>query len=757
MVSRSPAGRPSELTDSLAALRSETLNILLIAAGTVTWVGIAYYVVRLDEFWPGWGTLDLMLAAIAACFYLKRRSYRLASGALVAALLAGLAVFLLGQQGQSLVPFLLAPVVLIADTLLGSRVAVLAAIIASAMVAAVGPITGVPVPAPLALGALALTWLSVLTSWTTTRNLYTALHWSWSDAEHAERSLAEVRRYQGRLAATLRQLEEANYRLERANHALSWARAEADQARRLKAQFAAHISHELRTPINLIVGFSELMLGSPEKYGEAPLPRSYLADLTAVHRNARHLQGLIDDILDLSQIDAGEMPVIKDLTDVGAIVGEAVATARPLLERKGLSVRVDVASDLPMLRLDRLRIRQVMLNLLNNAARFTDEGGVSVRATRDGEHVVVEVSDTGVGINPREIGELFDPFHQLETSPTRGRGGTGLGLAISKRFIALHGGRIWARSEGVPGRGSTFGFSLPIREEDQAQRSEPDADDGATLTVHHWTLSAPPPEPTVVVLDDDPAIVRLFQRHLTGYQVLGAATPAEALDLAAVRRAHAIVTDLPAATQLDEWHRHWSELARRTGTRVLGCPMPSGRRVARTLGLVDYLVKPVTREALLESLRAVAPEARTVLIVDDEPQMVRLLDGMLRSADGQYRVIRAYDGAQALDVMRRITPDLVLLDLLMPQVDGLTVLERMREDAGLAAIPVVAVSARGAFEAISPSAAQTLVLIGDDVLPVSGLLRSVRATLDALPPTEARLEPNGRAHRGGPAASGAYE
>jgi signal transduction histidine kinase/DNA-binding response OmpR family regulator len=655
------------------------------------------------------------------------------------------------------VPFLLAPVILIADALLGSRAGLLTALAASASVAIAGPL-GDRLPASSSVGALGIIWLTALVSWATARNLYTALHWSWAGGAQAERNLAEVRSYQGRLAGALRQLEEANYRLERANHALTWARAEADQARRLKAQFAAHVSHELRTPINLIVGFAELMLANPEKYGGNPLPRAYLSDLTAVHRNARHLQGLIDDILDLSQIEAGEMPVIRDLTDVGAIVSEAVATARQLLERKGLAVEVVVTPGLPLLQVDRLRIRQVLLNLLNNAARFTEQGGVGVRAFRDDGHVVVEVRDTGVGIASRELGKLFEPFHQVETSPTRGRGGTGLGLAISKRFVELHGGLIWARSEGVPGRGSTFGFALPIQPAEEAPHYALAA---AGDTVHHWALPAAAPLPTVVVLDDDPAIVGLFQRHLEGYQVLGAADEGEAIELATSRRAHAIVTDLPAASQIDEWHRRWRDLASRTATRVLGCPMPSGRRVARSIGLVDYLVKPVTQAALFASVRAVAPGARTVLVVDDEPQMVRLLCGMLRSSSESYEFQRAYDGAQALDLMGRTTPDLVLLDLLMPQVDGLTVLEKMKQDPALAAVPVVAVSARGAFEAISPSAAQTLVLVSDDALPVNSLLRSMQATLDSLPPAEARPSAearagsNGRELRGGPAASAA--
>ena len=174
-------------------------------------------------------------------------------------------------------------------------------------------------------------------------------------------------------------------------------------------------------------------------------------------------------------------------------------------------------------------------------------------------------------------------------------------------------------------------------------------------------------------------------------------------------------------------------MASRSGLRVVGCPIPSGKRVARNLGLVDYLVKPVTREALLASISTVAPDARTALVVDDDPQMVRLISRLLRSSDLNIQPLRAHDGREALDLLRARRPDLVLLDLLMPQVDGFTVLEQMRADPALAVIPVVAVSARGAVEAITPSSARTMVVVGDSPLAVNQLLTSVETMIGTLP------------------------
>jgi len=254
-----PAKSSRELADSLVSLQSDTFGALLAAAGGLLWLGVVLYIVRFDDFWPGWGTLDLMLTLVGICFALKGRSYHLAAGLFVAELLAGIYVFVPAAERQPLVLSLFAPVVLIAGTLLGSRAAFLTALAASLAVGSAEPLLGASISPSLAAAALGLIWLTALTSWAATRNLYTALGWAWENNEEAERNLAEAREYQAKLVAALRQLEEANYRLERANYALTWARAEADQARRLKAQFAAHVSHELRTPINLVVGFAELM------------------------------------------------------------------------------------------------------------------------------------------------------------------------------------------------------------------------------------------------------------------------------------------------------------------------------------------------------------------------------------------------------------------------------------------------------------------------------------------------------------------
>ena len=729
-----PTAHPPGTIGEFAWLRAETMGSLAPMLAGLSWLATLPYLLAPDQFWPGWGVWLVTLGLLGAVGLLRTRAGELASALLVGALLLPPTAFAAASDWRGIAPYFYVPATLVATALLGSRAGAVTATISSGCT--VWIVTGGESAASSAVlvSACALIWASYLVAWLGGRNLLTVLDWAWTSSAEAERRLSESRDYQARLLTALRQVEEANYRLERANHALAWARSEADEARRVKAQFAAHVSHELRTPINLIIGFSDLMLNHPDTYADERIPRAYLGDLTALHRSARHLQGLIDDILDLAQIDVGEMPVIKDVTDIGGLVQEAVVTAGPLLRQKGLSVQVDVEPGLPLLHVDRLRVRQVVLNLLANAARFTDKGGVTVAIVCAAECVEVSVRDTGRGIRPSELGSLFQPFRQLEASLTRGRGGTGLGLAISKRFVELHGGTIWARSAGIPGQGSIFGFSLPMESRPAESPSGLRVDSS-----RRWETSATAPPPEVVVLDDDPAIRALFQRHLEGYRVLNADTEAAALALATQRQPHAVITDLPDADSMAGWLTRWSACARESATRVLACPMPSGRRVARNLGLVDYLVKPVTREALLESIQTVAPEATSVLVVDDDPNMLSLLARMLRSSSGRFRLLRACGGQEALDIMAEVTPDLVLLDLLMPQVDGLTVLERMRADPRLTRVPVVAVSARGVLEAILPSTARSIVLLSDEIMPVNRLLSSVRAILESLPPAEASV------------------
>jgi CheY-like chemotaxis protein len=307
-------------------------------------------------------------------------------------------------------------------------------------------------------------------------------------------------------------------------------------------------------------------------------------------------------------------------------------------------------------------------------------------------------------------------------------------------------------SSGVRGAGTVFTVRLPTHAP-IAAAERPAGRPARPL------LAGPGPDApaaSVVVLDGDPRVVGLYRRHLEEYAVHGAATEEEAVALIRDPGAHAVVVNTATLDDGDAWHRRWGAFARRHGVRVVGCAVPSPHRLARSAGLADYLVKPITREALLGAVGAACPDARTVAVVDDDPRMVRMIGRMLHSAERRYRVLRASGAEEGLALVRRARPDLVLLDLMMPgERDGLAMLERMRLEPALARIPVVAVSAQEPTDVFEPPDARLLSLVGDRGLTVSEMLKEVRALLGALPPAAVPAAPPAPAPRAASAASAA--
>jgi signal transduction histidine kinase len=310
--------------------------------------------------------------------------------------------------------------------------------------------------------AIAITASGVLTGlvgWAAMHTLLTATQWALFSFEQARQKIEEAREQRLELKQIQQDLIQANGELARLSDRLKAMHRAAEEARRAKEEFVANVSHELRTPLNMIIGFSEMIIQSPQVYG-ARLPSALLADITAIRRNSQHLAKLVDDVLDLSQVEAGRMALSKEWVSLQGIVDEVATAVRGLYESKGLYLQTEVPADLPPILCDSTRIRQVMLNLLSNAGRFTERGGVRLNAWREKDNVVVSVSDTGPGIAPEDQEKIFEPFQQLDGSIRRRHGGSGLGLSISKRFVEMHRGKMWLESE--VGVGTTFYFSLPL-------------------------------------------------------------------------------------------------------------------------------------------------------------------------------------------------------------------------------------------------------------------------------------------------------
>lgn len=553
--------------------------------------------------------------------------------------------------------------------------------------------------------------------------------WAWRGYDQAQRHLDTARQRQQELHQALDDLARANRQTVRMNDLLTSARRAVEQARQAKEEFVANVSHELRTPLNMIIGFSDMILDAPEVYDQV-LPPELMADVAAIKRNSKHLSGLVDDVLDLAEADTGYMHIFQETTSLPEIIGEAVEAVSALFESKGLTLDTHIEADLPDLYCDRTRIRQVIINLLSNAGRFTEHGGATVTAEHNAQKVRIKVIDTGTGVEPTKLARLFEPFQQADQSIRRRYGGTGLGLSISKRFIEMHGGRIWLESE--VGRGTTAIFTLPLQPDVARNDSE------RWLTPYNAFVARSEPShaphthvrPCVIVLEAQDALYHLVQRHIDDLDAVLTHTVPEARRAIADNAAIAVLIN-EATPSLD------SQVAARLGDLAFDIPIIScwvpGRQTAITnMGVQDYLIKPVSKDDLIKSIQRVAPEAQTMVLADDDADARQLFGRLLASMERGYRVIDAEDGLETLQLLRQEHPDLLLLDLVMPNQDGFAVIEQKAADDEIRDIPVVILSAQDPDQ--DPIISKQLVVTRQHGLSTRDLMASIRAMVPALRP-----------------------
>lgn len=611
-------------------------------------------------------------------------------------------------------------IVILANGLLAERLALAWAMAICLIVLAAGSTLDI-LPVQQSLQAALLIATSVLAAWVSTRPTRIAVEWAWNSYQTALEKTKDLRDHQVQLHRTVTMVQRANERLEQMNRELAHAREAADESRRLKAEFAANVSHELRTPLGHIIGFATMMMTTPRIYG-TPLPEGYRGDLEAIYRSAQHLSKLIDDVLDLSQIEAGRMGLVKEKVVLRETVQEAVGVVSDAFKAKGVALQVETDEALPPVFVDRIRIRQVVINLLSNAARFTEQGRITVSTRTDGENALVSVTDTGIGIAAEDVSGVFDKFSQIDGSAARRHGGSGLGLSICKRFVELHGGSIWVASE--LGKGSTFTFSLPLNSGDvfylpaEGTVRRPSGDSSANVGG----------ERTVVVLSREAGIPRLLRRYLDGFQVLNVTSVDQLTQICCERGIHGVVA---TASSVREGWQKVLEIRNHVGAiPVLACSFPHRSTDITQKGFSGYIPKPFSMEALKRQLDEVGKPLRQVLVVDDDPETVLLLTRMLSTLPLNCHVLAATGGEEALTVMREHLPDLVLLDLAMPEMDGYAVVRHMRRHARLREIPVIAVTARaGSEEAI---VADAVVATMGDGLAIGDLIKYLNAVLTAM-------------------------
>ena len=484
--------------------------------------------------------------------------------------------------------------------------------------------------------------------------------------------ITELKRREAELAALVRELEQA--------------RDEAAAGSRAKSSFLANMSHELRTPLNAIIGLAEMMQEDMEEAGSS----EFLEPVGRIHRAGNHLLHVINDILDLSKIEAGKLELRLEEIDVTGLVREAVATVQPLAVRNGNRLEVECPPGLAAMRSDPLRLRQIILNLLSNACKFTEQGTVSLTVANgmaDGQaQVSFTVADNGIGMTPEQAARLFEDFGQVYGSATRKYGGTGLGLAISRRLARMMGGDIDVQSQ--PGSGSVFTLHLPIVAD--LPLAAPQAPSTVTVVGPGTSGAAN----TVLVIDDDEGVRDLMRRYLAreGCDVVTAGGGREGLELARQIRPALITLDV-LMPEVDGWSvlqeiKADPELAH---VPVLMLTVVEDQNKAYALGAADYMIKPIDRERLRAVLARCRAEPGRVLIVEDDAP-TRLWISRLLEADG-WQVLQAENGRAALEHLSEDTPDLIVLDLMMPEMDGFELATLLHESARWQEVPVIVLTA----------------------------------------------------------------
>ena len=478
------------------------------------------------------------------------------------------------------IAFLYALIPLMAVTMIGKQAAVLSGM--AVLAALLGFYLQIgPVFMPLAsIGMVGFGMvLAGFIGWCAVSPLITMVEWTNYSYRMARQNLEEARNQRVELNQVQEDLVLANKDLGRLAKSLKVMTQKAEDARRVKEEFVANVSHELRTPLNMIIGYTNLIITSPGAYAKK-LPARLLADISSIQRNSQHLVELVNDVLDLSQVEAGRMALTRQWSSLKEIIEAATVAVRPLFESKGLYLEKDLPAEDPNVFCDSTRIREVVLNLLSNAGRFTDQGGVVVGIYRDGENEVISVQDTGTGISPEDRQRIFEPFQQLDPMLHHKTGGSGLGLTISKRFVEMHGGSMWLTSE--PGKGTTFFVSIPIEPKLDIEENRQGASrwfnpfQEFTPRLRPAKALRPESNPRILVVEQDGTMQRLFSRYLDGVDVISIVNLPEAV--AEIGKAP---TRLMVINSPEPYAESSLDFTNPFNTPVITCWMPGREEAAR--------------------------------------------------------------------------------------------------------------------------------------------------------------------------------
>ncbi len=620
-----------------------------------------------------WGISVFMLVLVVTTLHLLKRRYLLSQSVWLAGLItAVVSAFLIYRQTEILFLMMLVP--LIAIVTLGVTGTLVTDLLIIAVTIFVINLSGLHFAYGLVL-ALGTVFISVF-GWGLSSNLVEALDSASFHYYEARRLLDETRDHRAEISRILKEINQSNYQLDRLNEMLSFARAQTEEAHEDRNRFMLAVSHELRSPLNFIVGFSDLMINAPATY--APLenwPPGLRDDILEIYKSSQHLLRLINDILDMGKIDARQMSLFREKARIEQIIAEVRAMVASAFEEKGLWLKVEIPRGLPAIFVDTTRIRQVLLNLFNNGLRFTEQGGMTVRVEKREESLLVSVSDTGMGISEEDLPKVFTEFRQGGEENWRRRSGTGLGLYISQRFVELHGGKMGVES--TLGQGTRFYFTLPLTSP-PVEITDLPVGNPRVARENKFVLFATP----------HPEHVQTIRQVLDGY----------------------VVQELPGietlAQKTSELYPRAVLLSTQAGSippESLPYELPVMRihlpHVSTQVGAIHaYLLKPISRQTLLNTIQSLGPNVRTLLVVDDDPAMVHFITQVTRTRQRRparsYTMLSALSGAEAFAVLKQNKVDAILLDLELPDINGWEWLAQVRKDEAFADMPIVIISAQ---------------------------------------------------------------